>query len=287
MNSIQLKARAKINLSLDILGKRPDGYHEVEMIMQSIELHDLIHLEAIDQGIQVITDHPLLNAEQENIAYKSARLLMERYHIDRGVKITITKNIPVAAGLAGGSSDAAAVLKGLRLLWNLHLTQEQLEGIGSEIGSDVPFCIKGGTVLATGRGEVLTPLEEMPEVWLVLAKPPIEVSTAEVYKNFSLERVNDKPQTALLLEAIKQRDINSIANHMGNVLETVTLNRYPTVLALKKAMTGLGLKAMMSGSGPSVFGFATGHQEAEKIAGQLRDLFPDTFITVTRTSGAA
>lgn len=289
MKKLELKARAKINLSLDILGKRPDNFHEVEMIMQSIELHDVVVLEESEgTDIRIIIDHPLLSDGASNIAYKAAKLFKERMGIKKGLKITIVKNIPVAAGLAGGSTDAAAVLKGLNSLWEVGNTPEQLAKLGAELGSDVPFCLAGGTSLATGRGEIITPLPNLPETWLVLAKPPVEVSTAEIYKNFDQHKVLKRPETKSMVEGLKSKDFHKIYSLMANVLESVTLKKYPVVSELKEAMKSLGLKyVLMSGSGPSVFGVADSSKEAGGFAERLKEKLPEIFVTVTRTCGEA
>lgn len=284
MNKITIKARAKINLTLDILRKRPDGFHEVEMVMQTLELHDNVTLEEKSDGIEVVTDHPLLTAGESNIAYKAADLLIRQFKLNKGVKIKIDKQIPVAAGLAGGSADAAAVLTGLNRLWNLGLSFDELAQLGSQIGSDVPFCIKGGTAVAKGRGEIITPLPAAPEIWMVLAKPPIEVSTAEVYKHFRIDASVSTSRAEATIKAIKAADIEGITENLGNALESVTLNRYPVVSQLKSAMQALGIKKpLMSGSGPSVFGFTGNPSVAQEAALHLQKLLPDHFVTVTRT----
>ncbi|HWI55314.1 MAG TPA: 4-(cytidine 5'-diphospho)-2-C-methyl-D-erythritol kinase [Desulfobacteria bacterium] len=284
MKSVIVNARAKINLTLDVLGKRNDGFHSVEMIMQSVELHDKVTLEETEQGIEAVTDHPLLLKSESNIAYKAARLLIDKLGIGKGVKISISKNIPVAAGLAGGSTDAAAVLKGLNKLWNLRLSQNQLAEYGSVIGSDVPFCIQGGAALATGRGEKILSLPDVQQIWMVLAKPPLEVSTAEVYNNFKPECVTAKPNTQAVIDAIQSGDEAGIRQGIVNALESVTLARYPQVSELKLFMADQGIKLpLMSGSGPTVFGFVDSQAEAEKIAGCLKEGRPELFVTVTRT----
>lgn len=284
MRKLAIKARAKINLTLDILGKRPDGYHEVEMVMQTIETHDLVTLEERSGGIEVATDHPLLTSSEDNIAYKAARLIADTFGIKTGVKIYIQKKIPVAAGLAGGSTDAAAVINGLNKLWDLGMTPEELSEKGSAIGSDVPFCLRGGTALARGRGEVLTGLPDVPELWLVLAKPRLEVSTAEVYRHFDPARVTERPRTQDMIKALRDRDTVGITDNLANVLESVTLVRYPVVSELKQNLAGLGVRgALMSGSGPTVFGVAGERSEAEVIAGRLRKVMPWIFVEVSRT----
>ncbi len=283
MEKIQVKARAKINLTLDVLGKRPDGYHEVETIMQTIELHDVVVLEEAEHGIDVTASNPLLPGGESNIAYRAARLMMDEFGIKKGIRIRIDKNIPVAAGLAGGSADAAAVMKGLNRLWGLGLSQEDLLTKGALLGSDVPFCIRGGTALARGRGEIIHSLPDVPEIWLVLVKPSLEVSTAEIYKNFRPERVTRRPDTRAMINALQTGDLRRIIENLANVLESVTLERYPAVLQLKRVMEESGLPMpLMSGSGPSVFGIAEDRVAAEKAAERLKAQMPGVFVEVSR-----
>lgn len=283
MNKIEVKARAKINLTLDILGKRPDGYHEVEMIMQTIDLHDVLTLQEIPSGVEVTTNHPLLTAGKSNIAFKAARLIIDSLKISRGVRVHICKNIPVAAGLAGGSTDAAAVLKGLNKLWDLGMSKEQMAKKGAVIGSDVPFCIGGGTAIARGRGEKLQELPPTPDIWLVLAKPALEVSTAEVYKNYDSGKVVKRPDTQGMVTALQTGDLNKMADHLVNVLETVTFHKHPMVAEIKEVIKEYGaIGALMSGSGPTVFGLADSDTTAENIAKKLSYKFPEIFIKVTR-----
>lgn len=285
MNHCELKARAKINLTLDVLRKRPDGYHEVEMIMQSVDLSDSVILQEAPEGVIVTTDHPLLSIGESNIAYKAAHLLMGKFGIKKGIKIHIAKRIPVAAGLAGGSTDAAAVLKGLNRIWGLGLSTQELAGLGAQIGSDVPFCVHGGTALAKGRGEILTSLPGVSEMWLVLVKPALEVSTAEVYKNYDQVKVERHPDTEAAVKAIYNRDTANLLNNLVNVLESVTLSMYPEVSRVKKVMKAEGISSvLMSGSGPTVFGIVESRAVAEQQAGALEQRLPDMFITVTKTS---
>lgn len=287
MDHYELKARAKINLTLDVLSKRPDGYHEVEMIMQTIDLADSLLFQEAREGVLVTTDHPLLAAGESNIAYRAARLMMERSGVSKGIKIHIAKRIPVAAGMAGGSTDAAAVLLGLNKMWGLGLSLEKLAELGAQIGSDVPFCVIGGTALAKGRGEILTSLPEAPEMWLVLVKPDLEVSTAEVYKNFNPAKVGRRPDTQAAMKAIYDGDTQNLLNNLANVLESVTLSIYPEVERVKKAMTAEGISSvLMSGSGPTVFGVAASRAVAEQKAHALGQRLPGMFITVTKTSPA-
>lgn len=281
MNKIVEKAYAKINLGLKILGKRSDGYHEVSMIMQSVGLHDELTIEE-GCGIEIGTDAAGLSCGRDNLVYKAAELLAEKYNITPNVHITLNKKIFMAAGLAGGSSDAAAALRGLNKFWDLGLDRYQLEKIAAEIGSDVPFCITGGTALAKGRGEIITPLPDMPETVVVLAKPKnLEVSTAWVYKNYDQGRVVKMPCIWNMMEKVSKGG-HAITSCMGNVLETVTIPAHPQIASIKAAMLGAGAYyAMMSGSGPTVFAFADDLETAEKIIQSLKDFDVETAVTAT------
>ncbi|NLI56940.1 MAG: 4-(cytidine 5'-diphospho)-2-C-methyl-D-erythritol kinase [Clostridium sp.] len=278
MNNIYLKANAKINLSIDILKKRDDGYHEVKMIMQSIDLHDDVYIETTDEGIYVDCDKPWVPTGSGNIAYKAAELLKKRYGIKKGIKIKIIKNIPVSAGLAGGSTDAAAVIEGINKLFSLNLDQKELMELGKTIGADVPFCIKGGTMLSEGIGEILTPIESFNNVNIVAVKPKVSVSTVWVYKNLNLSDILERPNIPLILEAIKRKDIEYVAKNMKNVLETVTIKKYGVIEEIKQKLIELGaLGSMMSGSGPTVFGIFESREKArfayEKIKNNKWECF--------------
>lgn len=281
MDKIIETAYAKINLGLKILGKREDGYHEVSMLMQSVSLSDEVIIEA-GQGIEITVNIPGLSCGKENLAYKAADLLAERCGIVPNVHITLNKKIFMAAGLAGGSSDAAAVLRGLNKYWQLNLSAAELEDIAAELGSDVPFCIAGGTALAKGRGEIITPLKDMPETVVVLAKPRnLEVSTAWVYKNYNPQRVVKKPCIWNMMEKIS-RGGRAIVPCMGNVLETVTIPEYPQIASIKAVMTGAGAYyAMMSGSGPTVFALADNEKAAADIVQALDEFDVETAIVKT------
>lgn len=281
MDKIIETAYAKINLGLKILGKREDGYHEVSMLMQSVSLSDEVIIEA-GQGIEITVNIPGLSCGKENLAYKAAALLAERCGIVPNVHITLNKKIFMAAGLAGGSSDAAAVLRGLNKYWQLNLSAAELEDIAAELGSDVPFCIAGGTALAKGRGEIITPLKDMPETVVVLAKPRnLEVSTAWVYKNYNPQRVVKKPCIWNMMEKIS-RGGRAIVPCMGNVLETVTIPEYPQIASIKAVMTGAGAYyAMMSGSGPTVFALADNEKAAADIVQALDEFDVETAIVKT------
>ncbi|OMP66843.1 4-(cytidine 5'-diphospho)-2-C-methyl-D-erythritol kinase [Domibacillus epiphyticus] len=268
---LMIKAPAKINLTLDVLHKRPDGYHEVEMIMTTVDLADRLELESLEKDeIRIISHNRFVPDDNRNLAYQAAKLLKERYGIKKGVAIQIDKIIPVAAGLAGGSSDAAAALKGLNELWHLGLSLDELAEIGAEIGSDVSFCVYGGTALATGRGEKIQHLPAPPNCWVVLAKPTIGVSTGEVYKNLKLDRMKH-PDTKAMIEAIRENDYDKMCRNVGNVLETVTLNAHPEVALIKEQMIRFGAEAvLMSGSGPTVFGLIRHDSRMHRVYNCLR-----------------
>ncbi len=268
--SILLEAHAKINLTLDVLCRRNDGYHEVKMIMQSIDLADTIELHEQEKNITVSTDYPGLACDKSNLVYRAAMLLRERFEVRQGVRIHLQKKIPLAAGLAGGSTDAAAVLRGLNQLWKLNLTVEDLQKIGAEIGSDVPFCLQGGTMLAAGRGEILSPLPDIPPCWLVLIKPPVDVSTAWVYGNYKSDDKIHHPDTEGVIRCLREKDLNGIAARLGNVLETVTMAAYPEIAMIKQCLKESGAHGvLMSGSGPTVFGIMPDRAHAERAADQL------------------
>ncbi|MBW8585868.1 MULTISPECIES: 4-(cytidine 5'-diphospho)-2-C-methyl-D-erythritol kinase [Bacillus] len=265
------KAPAKINLSLDVTSKRPDGYHEVEMIMTTIDLADRIELTELPENvIRVASHNRFVPDDQRNLAYQAAKLLKERFQVKKGVSIMITKVIPVAAGLAGGSSDAAATLRGLNRLWDLKLSVEELAELGAEIGSDVSFCVYGGTALATGRGEKIRHISAPPHCWVVLAKPTIGVSTAEVYRRLNLKQVRH-PDVQAMIDAIEEKSFQKVCGQLGNVLESVTLSLHPEVAMIKNQMKRFGADAvLMSGSGPTVFGLVQYESKVQRIYNGLR-----------------
>jgi len=273
-----VKAPAKINLALDVLHKRPDGYHEVEMIMTTIDLADRVELTpTYDDKIHILSHNRYVPDDQRNLAYQAAQLLKSRFHVKKGVQITIEKTIPVAAGLAGGSSDAAATLRGLNKLWNLGLSLDELAVLGSEIGSDVSFCVYGGTALATGRGEMIRELPAPPTCWVILAKPFIGVSTADVYRRLDVDSVNH-PDTQSMISAIVANDYQGVCRNVGNVLEEVTLKLHPEVAQIKEQMKRFGADAvLMSGSGPTVFGMVQHDSRMHRIYNGLRGFCDQVF----------
>jgi 4-diphosphocytidyl-2-C-methyl-D-erythritol kinase len=267
------RAFAKINLGLDIVGKRPDGYHEVNMVMQSIALADEVELLPAEK-ISVTTDNEDIPDGKDNLAWKAAMLLAEMYGHKPNVQIHIRKHIFSSAGLAGGSADAAAVLRGLNRLWQLGLSADELEVLAAELGSDVPFCIRGGTAAATGRGEILEPLADMPETWVVLAKPKVSVSTAWAYQNFRNENITKRPDIDAMKTAIKNSDKQGIIDCMGNVLESVTAKTHQQIDTIKEVMMANGAEiSLMSGSGPTVFCFVDSEDRGEHISAILREKF--------------
>lgn len=252
---INLKAYAKVNLGLDVIRKREDGYHDVKMIMQSVNLYDCIRAEDIEDGIEISSNVSFVPNDESNLMYKAAKLLMDEFDIKRGIKLYLEKNIPVAAGMAGGSTDAAAVLKACNELFNLGLTQEELMERGVKIGADVPYCIMGGTALSEGIGEVLTKIEGIPMCNILIAKPSIGVSTKYVYENLHANELTYHPDIDGMIECINAHDLYGIADKMENVLETVTVKKYPEIDRIKQFMKDNGaLNSIMSGSGPTVFG---------------------------------
>lgn len=286
MNYLEIPAHAKINISLDVLGKREDGYHELRMIMQSLELHDTVCLEKSGEGIRLECGSKWVPEDCTNTAWKAADLMRRSFGIRDGLRIQIIKRIPVAAGLAGGSSDAAAVLRGINEMFDLGLGNDELRKLGKQIGADVPYCIEGGTRLAEGIGEILTELPSFGGVDAVLIKPDIGVSTPWVYRNLNLSEIKerDRPDTELLAEAIKRKDIMTVAQNMKNVLELVTISRYDIIGRIKNNMVRSGAAgSMMSGSGPAVFGLFMDTDAARAAYGEL-SAFPDWKSIITKTA---
>ncbi|MCR1841103.1 4-(cytidine 5'-diphospho)-2-C-methyl-D-erythritol kinase [Murimonas intestini] len=283
MREVRLKAMAKINLGLDVVRKREDGYHEVRMIMQTIRMYDQIRLRAVSEaGIKVRTNLSYLPCNEDNLVHKAAKLLMEEFEVREGLSIELKKYIPVAAGMAGGSSDAAAVMVGVNRMFGLGLTKAQLMERGVKIGADVPYCIMRGTVLAEGIGEILTPLPPMPKCHVLIAKPGIHVSTKFVYGGLHLDEVTVHPDIDGQAAAIKAGDLNEAARLMGNVLESVTVSTYPVIDEIKEFMVQHGaLGAMMSGSGPTVFGLFEDERTAKRAYEKLRrgKLAKQVFLT--------
>ena len=283
MSSIELKSRAKINLSIDVLGKREDGYHLVEMIMQTIDLYDIIKIKEIEiDEININSNSSDIPLNENNIVYKAAKVLKDQFNIKNGVEIFIEKNIPVSAGLAGGSTDAAAVLKVMNKLFNVNATEEELMELGLKLGADIPYCIHGGTALCEGIGEIITPIKPFRDKIVVLVKPAFGVSTKEVYKNFNLEKVKQHPKTAEIINAIENDDLNFVASNMKNLLENVTLRKHKILIKIKEEMNACGaINSMMSGSGPTVFAFFDDMLKAQRCFEKMKKKYSDVFITRT------
>lgn len=272
MEKLELKALGKINLGLDVLGRRENGYHDVRMVMQTLYLYDNVTLmKKKEPGIEIETNLHFLPKDENNIAWKAARLLMDEFAITDGIRIILDKHIPVAAGMAGGSSNAAAVLFGMNRMFGLGLSEKDLMERGVKLGADVPYCIMRGTVLAEGIGEKLTALPPLPRCQILIAKPPISVSTKMVYEKLDSTEITEHPDIDGILEGLAQKDIRKIAASMGNVLEKVTVTEYPVIEEIKNSMLETGaLGAMMSGSGPTVFGLFTDKRTARKAAQQMK-----------------
>ena len=280
---MKIKAYAKINISLDIVGKREsDGYHLLKMIMQNIDLYDEISIEKQKEGITISCNKNYVPTDSRNLAYKAASLFKETYNIEDGVHIDIVKNIPVSAGLAGGSTDAAAVLKLMNKIFEVNVSDEELMNIGLKLGADIPYCINGGTALCEGIGEKITTLPPFKDKILVLVKPSFGVSTKEVYKSFNLDRVKVHPKTESLIEAMEQDNLYYVANNMKNLLENVTLRKHNILIKIKEDMNRYGaVGSMMSGSGPSVFAFFDDMLKAQKCYEKMKENYREVFLTRT------
>lgn len=279
---MKIKAYAKINIALDVVGKREDGYHLLKMIMQNIDLYDTIKAEKIESGIKLKCNKHYVPTDERNLAYKAAKLFMEAYSINEGVEIDLVKNIPVSAGLAGGSTDAAGVLKLMNEIFNINASEEALKALGLKLGADVPYCISGGTALCEGIGEKITQLKPFKDKILVLIKPPFGVSTKEVYKGFDLTKAIFHPKIEQLIEAMKDDDIYFVAENMKNLLENVTLKKHRVITNIKDEVKANGsIGTMMSGSGPTVFAFFDDMLKAQMCYDNMKKKYKDVFITRT------
>ena len=295
MEQLTRKAYAKINLGLDVLRRRPDGYHEVKMIMQTVDIYDTLTFRKLEERelsekeksstepvIRIYSDHETLPCNKSNLIYKAAALVMKIYEIKSGVAITLEKRIPIAAGMAGGSTDAAAVFHGLNELFELGMSPDEMKGMGVTIGADVPYCIMGGTALSEGIGEILTRLPAPPKAYLLVAKPDINVSTKFVYENLHADTLSYHPDIDGMAAALKEGSLEGITDRMGNVLETVTEKEYPVIARIKEEMKKAGAEnALMSGSGPTVFGIYRQKEIAQKAYGILKEqgLAKQIFVT--------
>lgn len=281
---VKQKAYAKVNIGLDVLRRRPDGYHDLKMIMQTVDIcDDLTFEKSGEPGIRLRIEGADLPTDKNNLVCRAAALLMEEKHIGEGVSITLKKRIPVAAGMAGGSADAAAAMRGLNALFEMGYSFEDLRKRGVKLGADIPYCITGGTMLSEGIGEVLTPLSAPPECHLVVAKPDIDVSTAYVYQNLKADKLPFHPDIDGMVKALAAGDLQGITDRMGNVLETVTVREYPVIDRIKRRMCELGAQnALMSGSGPTVFGIYKEKEMAENTARAVREENLAGAVFVTR-----
>lgn len=272
MDQIKLKALAKVNLGLDVVRRREDGYHEVRMIMQNIYLYDRLFIRKVHKsGITLKTNLYYLPVNENNLVYKAAKMLMDEFGINQGIFIHLNKYIPVSAGMAGGSSDAAATLFGINRMFQLGLTREELMERAVTLGADVPYCLLRGTALAEGIGEELTPLPPMPKCYFVIAKPGISVSTKWVYENLNANELKHHPDIDGIIEGLERKDLSYIMERMENVLENVTIQKYPVIAQIKEEMVKMGAKkAMMSGSGPTVFGIFDSLSAAKKAYRHFR-----------------
>ncbi|MCH5264119.1 MAG: 4-(cytidine 5'-diphospho)-2-C-methyl-D-erythritol kinase [Lachnospiraceae bacterium] len=283
MKKITGKAYAKINIGLDVLRRREDGYHELKMIMQTVDICDDLQFEkTAEPGIVIQSNHKELPVDGSNLIYKAADLLFREKGITEGVKITLVKRIPIAAGMAGGSSDAAATMRGLNELFRMEYSIRELQELGVKLGADIPYCLVGGTMLSEGIGEILTPLPTPPDCFLVVAKPDIDVSTGFVYGNLHADRLTYHPDIDGMIEALREGSLSGITDRLGNVLETVTVREYPVIEELKELMRSMGAEnALMSGSGPTVFGIFRKRETAESAARAIEDkgLAGQIFVT--------
>lgn len=274
MEKIELKAYGKINLGLDVLRKRPDGYHDLDMIMQTVDVYDdILIAETENSGeITVKTDALVLSNGTDNLAYMAAKTLLDEFGIGQGISINIHKRIPIAGGMAGGSADCAATLCGINKMFDLGLDKEQLMERGVKLGADVPYCIMGGTAIARGIGEILTPLPTPPQCHIVIAKPPISVSTAYVYGHIRPDEIQRHPDIEAMSAAIKEQDLKKLASLLYNVMEDVTVPAYPVIKNIKEVMIAQGaLNSIMSGSGPTVFGLFNDLKKAQNAMEALKE----------------
>lgn len=273
VDTLQLKAYAKINLGLDVVKKRADGYHEVRMIMQTVKLYDKLTFRLLDEDvIRLKTNLGFLPVNENNLVYKAVKILKDTYHVDKGMEIDLFKCIPVAAGMAGGSTDCAAALVGASKLFGLQLDKKTLMELGVKLGADVPYCVLRGTALSEGIGEVLTSLPPIPDCTILIAKPPVSVSTKFVYEHLDAKGLTEHPDIDGMVDAIQKGSLTGITDRMSNVLETVTIPEYPVIADIKNCMLEHGaLSSLMSGSGPTVFGIYEDREDAQKAKQLIQD----------------
>ncbi len=283
MKELHLNAYAKVNLALNVLEKRDDGYHEVETVLHTVVLHDLITLRESGDGIRVMTDGEALPSDATNLVYRVAALLREQYSVQRPVEIEVRKHIPIAAGLGGGSADAAVTLMGLAQMWKLRLDARELHTLAARLGSDVPFFLGGGAAVARGRGERVTPLPPLPPTWVVLARPRVPVLTEWAYRHFQPAGITKRPDISMLVEAIRRRDVPAVGRLLCNVFEEFIAARHPIVAELKaRILRGEAYGAGMSGTGPTVFGLMANEAAARRVVEDLKTVEGlDVFLTRT------
>ncbi|HZJ83066.1 MAG TPA: 4-(cytidine 5'-diphospho)-2-C-methyl-D-erythritol kinase [Clostridia bacterium] len=286
MNTISVRVCGKINLTLDVVGKRSDGYHDVDMIMQSVDLWDEIVLGTSREGIDLNTNMEGLPCDDSNIAWRATQLVKEGFNISEGVDIFLKKNIPMEAGMAGGSADCAGVLLGLNILWDLGMDSDQLRSLGKSLGADVPFCLMGGTALAQGIGDKLTPIDSKKDMWLVIVKPDFGVSTQEIYGGLRLDRIDRRPNNLKVIELLRLGEIAEIGSNLVNVLEEVTIPMHPIISHIKLELLELGaFGSLMSGSGPSVYGIFKDKSSAHRVANILKRKYGQVFALKTTGTG--
>ena len=282
VKELQMQAYAKINLGLDVIRRLENGYHQVKMIMQTVGIYDELNFQRIPTVIVLTTNHGKLPLDENNLIYKAVRLMQEAYGISGGVKVHLLTNIPVAAGMAGGSTDAAATLRAMNQLFDLQVSDDELKVLGVKIGADVPYCIMGGTALAEGIGEKLTALPKAPDCQLLVAKPDINVSTKYVYEHLDANKGYEHPDIDGMVEAIEAGSLEGITNRMGNVLESVTIPANPVIADIKRRMLQLGAaNSLMSGSGPTVFGIFTDRETAAGAYRQMKQEQPAAQVFLT------
>lgn len=281
-NKLTIDTRAKINLTLDIINKRRDGYHNLSMVMQTIDLFDTIDFELTGGNIAIVCNDPKIPTDYRNIIYKAAFILKEKYKVSQGVNVKLTKRIPSEAGLAGGSANGAGTLIALNRLWNLNLSKCELLNLGSQIGADIPFCITGGTALAEGIGEILTPIDNMPEFNVVLVKPPIGISTPWAYSKVRIENILSRPDNAGMIEAINNGNKKEIALRLNNVFEDFIFPHHPLLMDIKGKLKDLGaLGQIMSGSGPTIYGLFDDYHKAVDAKNIFDEEYDDVFLVKT------
>ena len=283
-DKIRLKAYAKINLLLDVVGKYENNYHKVKMVMQTIDLYDKLIFSKTEQNINISCKHPGVPLGKKNLILQAADLLFSEFELEGGLDVKVKKNIPVAAGMAGGSTDAAATLVAINKLWGLGLSTSELESRAANLGADVPFCIAGGTQLATGTGTELEKIDVQPNLNLVVINPALEVSTAEIYSCFSLSEIEQHPNLDKLILALKNNDYKFILSNLANLLELVTMNRYPKIREVKDIVAENTDKALMSGSGPTILGFTNSRQEAKQTVSELKQKLNSNYKIMTANS---